>query len=213
MKLLHVGFVAIGIIGVLAISAADRSERFDHTHSVKNSGIEIYRFTTEKAPAVPEGVFAATDFERVFNEIGAPLGTVYETVSRSGSRSYSWPVDDGGSVTVFSKTCSDGVECIDRIVIQPSDRQQLENTASTDDSMMFISPDSFASWPFSIEYGILSCVKAGAVTVRTSRNEWYMNGMGKTWVTHADDISEIQVSDRGYSDILNTGLKLCDLSG
>lgn len=204
------------IIGAIGLSGCSRQEDFAHSSSVKKSGVEVYRFRSGMAPALPEAPTIAVDFKYLLDEAGIDAPGASASVEKAGSRAYKWTVDDGTKVTISWKECDDGVTCLDKVVIAPATKQQLINKAESWANAKFIEESDYSPWPFTIPYGILRCEKAGAVTIQSDREMWHLNGMAKTWVPSSSDMIEIQKPDPAtgaymfHSKILSDGLALCD---
>lgn len=200
----------------IVLSGCSRDEDYSVRSSKKISGTQIFSFTSNHSPAMPDNASIAADFQPIFRQAGIDVPGASADVQMFGSRSVGWVLDDGTKITISRKQCSDDVSCIDKVVVMPPTKQQLINKAKSWDNAKFIEEKDYSPWPFTISHGILRCEKAGAVTIQNDREVWYLNGMGKAWVSISQDMRKIQKPDTvtgGYqfnSKILSDGLALCN---
>jgi len=180
---------------VLVLAGCERQEDFEVTTSVKSTGVEISRFKSNMAPALPEQVVEAADFQFVLDQAGIKAPGASAVVEPAGAYGYRWYWVDGTTVTVTTKVCQDEIRCFDKVVVSPPEKKQLQNRAASLPNAAFVESGDYLDWPYTIDYGIIRCRKGMALTIENKQGVWAMNGVAKTWVPGTEWVREIQKPD------------------
>jgi hypothetical protein len=183
------------VLGAVVLVGCERREDFTVRTSVKSSGIEISRFTSAMAPALPDEVNEAADFQFILNKAGIDAPGASAAVEPAGRDGYRWYWTDGTSVTVTTRICKDKVRCLDKVVVSPTKKQQLKNRAANLPNAAFVESSDYLDWPYTIDYGMIRCRKGMALTIENEQGIWALNGVAKTWVPGTEWVREIQKPD------------------
>lgn len=120
MKGLLSVLIGVAIAAAFWANMGHRSDREDRTFAVSTiGGATIYSFDSDMAPAIPaaEGDATALRFSSLLALIERSDLATTSVVATSGSR-YAWVVGGKKEVTLKSKACADGIECLQRISVQ-----------------------------------------------------------------------------------------------
>jgi len=180
--------LALVVVGGLALSLQrDADPRF--VHSITDEGDELYHFTgtlTPELPGVPE---TAGDYEELLELLVLDQVAADAAVTVTDTAEASWLDGRGWEIRVSGKTCDDGVECVDRVLVHPDAETRLRNLDAAFDNARLVSAADYQTWPFSVETALLRCTPPKVVTLTTADQVYALNAPAKAPQRH--EIGEI----------------------
>ncbi len=202
-------------------------EKRQYDFSVKKSnnqyGVTFYNFNYIKAPPVSllpsnSGTPNITHINDILKNIGEPLLNDSDQYRLAGKKLFVWDNYKKGKLVVDLRECRYDVgdkqtyTCINRLYVEPSSKEMMINQAMNSDSRIFVSKEEYGDqWPFTVDFGIISCRRGNVIVFRTEGNHVYaLNGkaIGKN---KFKDIRQIWRDKKiSLHKLILEGLHLCE---
>lgn len=235
--------IIVGVIGSLMNGASNKSTtptgsnkmqkgQYDlgFKKSTNQYGVTFYRFKRLKGPRVElissnNGIKDITQLNEILTTIGEPRLNSGEQYRVTGGKSiFVWDNYEKGKLVVNLGECKyydddkKTYTCIDRLYIEPSNKDKMMNQAINSKTRIFVSRDTYGDeWPFTIDFGIIECRRYHAVVFRTEDHQVYaLNGKAIA-MKEFKDVREIWKHDpnipgsrASLSKLIQEGLNLCE---
>lgn len=164
------------VLALFAVSGCNRKDDYTFNSSRSTDGTWQYTFTSSLAPALPNAPIRAVDFEEILSRIG--LDEYSLSVAVNNYRDYyQWRTQEGETVRVGVKLCSDNISCVDYVQIKPPQIAVMRNLAAQNSNQMFIESSNYVDWPFIVDFGVIRCDPPGAITFTSQDQVYAMNGL------------------------------------
>ena len=227
---LTVGFLVSGLLvgGVsylLSIGMTEYPDKpelvnYEYRKTENSYGVQFFRFqSTHKPPVNPNDPLSYV--REALEQVVLP--SVHGKPDAIGRANLTWQNYGSGRLIVYFDKCETNQgHCIHSISVDPGQRERESNIAANRLNQRFVSRDGYEhAWPFTVDYGRLTCHGSGEVFFRSPDGTRYaLNGLARASDPSGPDIRDIwehrDSAPPGWnpdlSQLIPDGFKLCNSS-
>lgn len=182
-----IGVILVAVAAVSLLQRRDADPAF--VYSVTDDGDELYRFTGVLTPEIPDEPGTAGDFEALLELLALEQDTPEAAVTVTKTAAVIWRDNRGRDIRVTGKSCDDGVDCVDRVLVHPDAETRLRNLDAAFENARLVTPADYETWPFTVDEALLRCSPPKALTLTTIDQVYALNAPART--SERREINEI----------------------